>query len=362
VSEVISTTPIYLSDSKAVVNFLHSKYDNLGRSIEFWIQRTSDWWLNNPYFNDKLPIGWGLWNGKELVGYLGCIFTALSYKGILHKSLNLTCWHVEPVYRSYSLDLFIMANKFMPEAVYFNTSPTLQVEKILKAAKYQRYISGKDRLMCKIMPLNLQVIKIDSKFGLPLKFIKPVLLLFDAILNRYIRLVWNNKLFTVTDLNGVSPKVFNQFIQRTNLDKLTIDRSEIFYKWLLGIKNKKYHVLIVKKNTDSEIIAVGLFHSYLYKSNQILELIDYFSINDRLYANNLIIRKMISFISKNKKVFKNFIAISTTDYSGIRIENCPGKSFFRSRNNKYYNTSNPTLKFLFETNEYNFTAQGDMYL
>jgi hypothetical protein len=355
-------TPLYISDSELVVSFLKNKYDDLGRSVEYWNKRTQLWWQRNPYHNSDLPIGWGLWTEDTLVGYLGCIFTGLRYNRNLHISLNLTCWHVEPEYRGRSLDLFLMANTLIPEAVYFNTSPTSQVEKILKAAKYQKYIYGKDDLMCKLTPLNLHLFKMGSKLDLSVNFFQPILKLIQSGINGYIRRVWNNKKLYITDINSTDKEELRFFVENSLEQVLMIDRSMKFYQWLANADHNKYHILIARDFKNAQIIAIGLFQTYDYKQNLILELIDFCSLVNAEHSNNIIIRKMIASISEQKNIFSQYVAISLTEYAGICLKSCPGKLQHRSRNNKYFKTSHTELKRLFETKQYRFSAQGDLYL
>lgn len=361
-SEEIRISPIYILDSKEVVSFLQTKYDDLGRSIQFWTDRTTHWWLKNPYFNEKLPIGWGIWDGKELKGYIGCIFTGLNYRGSIQISLNLTCWYVEPKYRAYSLDLFIKANSFMPEAVYFNTSPSPQVENILKASKYHKYILGKDKILTKIIPLNLNSIPVGTKFLFFKKIIRPIIILVDSIIKISVKLIWDNKNIVVTDLNEVSQEYFDYFFHNNITEKLTIDRSFIFYNWLLSARYNKFHLLILQGKSDSEILAVGLFYTLCHKNTALLELIDFKSTNDGLYNDKILLRKMITHIFSNELFNNTYSGISITEYCGVDLKNSPGRFFFRSRNNKYYKTADSNLKSIFENNNCDLTAVGDMYL
>lgn len=354
--------PIYISDSELVVEFLKNKYDDLGRSVEYWQKRTQLWWQRNPYHNSSLPIGWGLWTEDTLVGYLGCIFTGLRYNGNLYTSLNLTCWHVEPEFRGKSLDLFLMANTLMLEAVYFNTSPTPLVEKILKAAKYQKYIYGKDDLMCKLTPLNLHLSKIGSNFDLGVKIFRPILKLIEVGVNNYIRRVWNNKKLFITDINSTDKEELRLFVEKIQEQVLIIDRSMKFYKWLSNADHNKYHILIARDCENEQIIAIGLFQTYEYKQNLIVELVDFCSQAEGEFTDKIIIRKMIANMSEQKSTFSQYVAISITEYAGICLKSCPGKVQRRSRNNKYFKTSHAELKQLFETKQYQFSAQGDMYL
>jgi hypothetical protein len=358
----IIIVPIYILNLDKVVNFLQNKYDDLGRSHQFWTDRTAHWWLNNPYFYDSLPIGWGIWDGKALVGYIGYIFTKLNYRGSLHTSLNLTCWYVEPKYRSYSLDLFMKANSFMPEAVYFNTSPSPQVENILKASKYLKYILGKEKISSKIIPLNLNAFTVDSKLLFLKKIFSPFIETINIIIKNFVVHMWDNENIVVTELKDVSHDSLDNFLYNKKTDKLTIDRSVSFYNWLLSAKYSKFHLLIVNRKSDSSILAVGLFNSFQYKNNSFLELIDFYSIDDDFYKENIVLRKMISYVFSNELFNKVYLGVSFTEYCGIKLINCPGWNIFRSRNNKYYKTLNSSLKSIFENNKYDLTAIGDMYL
>jgi hypothetical protein len=91
-------------------------------------------------------------------------------------------------------------------------------------------------------------------------------------------------------------------------------------------------------------------------------LIDFYSINDGLYNDKIIFRKRMSHVFSNELFNKNYSGVSFNDYFGINLKNCPERFFFRSRNNKYYKTLNPNLKSIFENNNYDLTAVGDMYL
>ena len=356
----LKIAPINIQDSPSVVNFLYSKYDDLGRSLDFWEKRTQFWWQNNPFYKNNLPIGWGIWAEDLLVGYLGCIYTSLKNNEESYTSLNLTCWHVEPEFRASSLDLFFMANSFMPEGIYFNTSPTPKVEKILQASKYKKYINN-NNLYCKIIPLHLNDFIVSSKLYLPIKFFRPILKLFDIILNVYIKSYWDHKNIYVTDLNGISNEELINFIEKRKNNELTIERSIKFYQWLLA-NDDKYYILVARDKISSQILAIGLYNNYEYKKNKILELIDFYSLGDNMYTDKHIIKKMIVQITTQNDTFIKYVAISLTDYSGINLEICPGKRKIRSKNNKYYRTSNIKMQQLLESHNYLFTTQGDMHL
>ena len=358
----VQITAVYINDSDVVVRFLHENYDDLGRALDFWQKRTKLWWEDNPYFNSNLPIGWGLWKSERLVGYLGCIFTKLRFNGSKYTAVNLTCWHVESDFRSRSLDLFLMANKFMLEAVYFNTSPTPHVEKILKVSKYQKYISGKENLMCKLFPLNMEKYGIGPRSELRTKILGRILKLIEVGVECYTRRIWNIKEIFIVDINGIDSSELNFFLEKIQDNRLVIDRSLIFYQWLSNADHNKYHILIAKDSKYNQIIAIGLFQTYEYRTNLIVELVDFCSEFEGRFNDKVIVRKMIAYISTNNDVFSQYVAISFTEYSGIFLKNCPGLFQRRSRNNKYFKTVHADLRRIFETKQYQFTAQGDMYL
>lgn len=353
---------VYINESDTVVRFLHEKYDDLGRSLIFWQKRTKLWWEDNPFFSTSLPIGWGLWKSNRLVGFLGCIFTKLSYNGSKYTALNLTCWHVESDFRGRSLDLFLMANKFMLEAVYFNTSPTPHVEKILKVSKYQKYIIEKDRLMCKLFPLNVEYFSIGSRSELSTKILSPFLKLIEILFEFYTKRIWNNNKIFITGIDAMDSAELNFFVDKIQVKRLVIDRSFKFYQWLSKAEHNKYHVLIAKDSDCNQIIAIALFQTVEYRENLIVELVDFCSEFEGRFDDNVIVGKMIANILENKEIFSQYVAISFTEYSGINLKNCPGLLLRRSRNNKYFKTVNDDLKQIFETKQYQLTAQGDMYL
>ena len=346
----VQITEVYINESDAVVRFLHEKYDDLGRSLVFWQKRTKLWWDDNPCFSTSLPIGWGLWKSHRLVGFLGCIFTKLSFNGSKYRALNLTCWYVESDFRGRSLDLFLMANKFMPEAVYFNTSPTPHVEKILKVAKYQKYIIEKDHLMCKLFPLNVEKYSIGSRSEFRIKFFSPFLKFTEILFEFYTSRIWNKKEMFISDIHAMDSAELNFFVDKIQNNRLVIDRSFKFYQWLANAEHNKYHILIAKDSKYNQIIAIALFQTFEYRENLILELVDYCSEFDGRFKDKVIIRKMIANIFESKDIFSQYVAISFTEYSGINLKNCPGLLLRRSRNNKYLKTVHDDLKQIFENN------------
>ena len=215
-------------------------------------------------------------------------------------------------------------------------------------------------LKTKIVPLNLHHITGGRKLNLFIKICNPLLKIVNEVVLVYLRLMWNNKKICLTDIDSISIDEHKQFLKKSFSDVLTIDRSINFYKWLTSGEGNRYYVFVVKDSSTPKIHAIGLFHTYVHKNNEILELIDFCSLKNKVYTDKIIFRKMITHVFSQRNIFSRYVAISVTNYSGINLESCDGKLITRTRNNKYYNTSNSYLKLLIDTNQFIFTAQGDM--
>ena len=84
------------------------------------------------------PPGRGFFLEDEgvVTGFLGAVYADRVIEGCLRRFCNLTAWCVLPPYRSQSLDLLFAVTR-NPEQTVVNLTPNLQVQRILRALRYQ---------------------------------------------------------------------------------------------------------------------------------------------------------------------------------------------------------------------------------
>ena len=112
-------------------------FENEKRDESFWLGRIEHWWDKNPAYNDSLKRGWCLTNEQnEIVGFIGSIpsYFQLNY----HSQIvyNATTWRVKSKHRKQSLLLFSELIKQSKETILFDTTPSIEVIKILEAFRF----------------------------------------------------------------------------------------------------------------------------------------------------------------------------------------------------------------------------------
>lgn len=94
--------------------------------------------------------GYGLFDGEELVGFLGLIFSQRIIDDNTEKFANLHSWIVKPEYRNHSLSLIVPLFR-LKNYTFTNTSPTVKVVEIMQKLGFQQL----DFQLKLLLPINL---------------------------------------------------------------------------------------------------------------------------------------------------------------------------------------------------------------
>jgi hypothetical protein len=82
---------------------------------EFWLSRFDMWWTKNPAWSPRIPRGWVLEDGTNLVGFIGNIPITFLVRGTPRIATASSSWFVDPSIRGiYSIHLF---NEFIKQDV-----------------------------------------------------------------------------------------------------------------------------------------------------------------------------------------------------------------------------------------------------
>ncbi len=357
-------TPLYSVEKDTAIDFLAGKYDDLKRGTDFWKLRTSFWWEKNPYFNNKMPIGWAIKSVEGTIqGFIGCVFTAMAFGQNHLCAVNLTCWHVEDGYRNKSLELFVAANSYENGDIFFNTTPTESVEKILKGFRYTKYIPSGIELYTNLLPLNIGSFNVFVNKPAINRFLSPFLSLASYANSFLFLKLFSNKKYHIEfglpeDLNKL-----DQLWEKSKPDSLVTNlRDALYYQWLSSGKfANKYTILRINENATT--IATVVFEKISIAGNNILECIDFWQDVTTDAEKSLTLNKcMIGFLVRNRMKFQNVAFLSFPDYCGSIPKQVFSMRKFRSRNNKYCLALAPEVREAIKSNNIYFTMQGDMNL
>jgi hypothetical protein len=108
---------------------------------DFWLPRFEMWWAKNPAWTEKIPRGWVLDNGTNLVGFIGNIPVSYRVFGTDRIAAASSSWYVDPTIRGiYSLRLF---NEFMKQknvSLFLFKAEEEYVMNFLNKYKFEEYI------------------------------------------------------------------------------------------------------------------------------------------------------------------------------------------------------------------------------
>lgn len=124
------------ADYPALLRFL-SGFEDEVRDESFWSKRLSLWWDLNPAFDETIPRGWIVSDENAVKGFFGNIPTRVQLAGNIVTAFNATTWRVAPECRNYSLSLFYQAVRAARDSIFFNTTPSDDVIKILDVYKFR---------------------------------------------------------------------------------------------------------------------------------------------------------------------------------------------------------------------------------
>jgi len=131
------------SDYQRIADFC-SAFDNDVHSSEDWIDMFHHWWEDNPAFTEGMPRGVLLMDGDRITGHAFNFPMEFQYNFQPVTVLNGTTWRVLPESRGMSIDLWFKHRELTGGGIYFNTTPTPQVTKLIKRMGYQPVPWGDD--------------------------------------------------------------------------------------------------------------------------------------------------------------------------------------------------------------------------
>lgn len=121
--------PLQLEDYLRSADFLLS-FRAQHREREYWLERFSFWWENNPFFKDSMVRGWLLVAEGKVVGFLGSIPLSYQWNHEPCQAMTPTTWYVLPEYRQFALSLFLEQLDAAENALLWDATPTEQVRAI----------------------------------------------------------------------------------------------------------------------------------------------------------------------------------------------------------------------------------------
>ena len=107
----------------------------------YWLNRFKLWWDANPAYTEDMARGWVLDDMDRIVGFIGAIPMWMRIEGENSIVYGITSWNVTAEYRAFSMELFFTLTRATKNSVLFDTTPSEEVVKILKAFKFKTFAS-----------------------------------------------------------------------------------------------------------------------------------------------------------------------------------------------------------------------------
>ena len=126
--------PVRKSEVPRVIELLRSGFENLGRRAPSDLLPLFDYrWTTEP---EKPNLGFALWSGDEIVGFLGAVYAERLLEGRVVKTCNLSTWYVRQDFRGAALKLLVavIAQK---EYSITNLTASPEVRKIMEAFRFR---------------------------------------------------------------------------------------------------------------------------------------------------------------------------------------------------------------------------------
>ena len=150
IQESLVVRAIGPSDYARLADFLIEFGD---KPLGYWMDRFDLWWDKNPAFNGNNERGWIIQDGEIFGGFIACIPSLLQLDGKQITAINISSWNVLPEYRSHSMELFFKASSGAKDTLIFDTTPSDEVVKVLKAFKYKAVLES--GLNQSILPIKM---------------------------------------------------------------------------------------------------------------------------------------------------------------------------------------------------------------
>jgi len=236
-----------------LITFL-ANFKDENRGKKFWKDRLNNWWNNNPSYDPNFKKGWVLIDDSEnIVGFIGNIPTNYIINGEIKIVNNMTTWRVLNEYRSHSISLFKEIIEASTSTILFDTTPNLNVEKILKLFKFDKIDVNKATAVPIYISKNTK-----NKY---LKIVKPFITTINVFLFIFNKIFFSSQKKFRTKIMS-SNEISNHFDDLWEKTKQkysnTLYRDSKTIKWYLDNQfySKKMIICCFK---DKEMIGYGIF-------------------------------------------------------------------------------------------------------
>lgn len=108
-------------------------------TLSEWAIRLEGWWDKNPACDENHIRGVVLIVQDQIVGFTGNIPSRMIWNRKEIIVVSGTTWRVLSEFRKYSMDLWLKHKELNSDFVYFNTTPSDRVIKLLNILKYDRF-------------------------------------------------------------------------------------------------------------------------------------------------------------------------------------------------------------------------------
>jgi hypothetical protein len=130
----VQVRPVERSEVPEVIKFLRDGFQNLARRSPDDLRPLFEYrWPNG---SEKPSLGFALWSGQEIVGFLGVVYAERPLGGRLIKTCNLSTWYVRQDFRGSALKLLtaVLAGR---EYSVTNLTASPEARRIMEALGFQ---------------------------------------------------------------------------------------------------------------------------------------------------------------------------------------------------------------------------------
>src|ERR1035441_5007246 len=130
----VQVRPVERGEVPEVIEFLRGGFQNLARRSPNDLRPLFEYRWSN--VSEKPSLGFALWSGQEIVGFLGVVYAERPLAGRLVKTCNLSTWYVRQDFRGSAMKLLSAA---LAEREYSVTNLTAspEVRRIMEALRFQ---------------------------------------------------------------------------------------------------------------------------------------------------------------------------------------------------------------------------------
>jgi len=307
---------------------------------------------SNPYFkkNKNWAIGWAATNKNRIVGHIGNtprVYLTRNNKKIICSNIN--SWVVDKDYRYLSVLLLKKVLDFKKSHFRISTTTSTSAAEIFKKFDINEVIYPKIKKNFLIIFNFKKILNIYAKTKNPI--ISSSVKLFNPLIIKAFKKrtnLWEKK---EASLNIVQLKNFAKSYDlfwkkyfKQNQNKLILNRSSIWQKWLLKESIKKGNTLVFCCQRKNTILGYSIIKIISKKKYKYARLIDLVTLNDDKKIINELILKNLYMAKKLKCDFFEFRFISKKIFSEIK----KFKPYvYNLKENNFYLNYNENLKKMF---------------